>query len=64
MSFSARRRSPISGSSPAKMRIPTDSPHLVTNCKVCMHRIFPDEPRQWSTNPMGVIHMPGDCKEN
>lgn len=35
----------------------------VTNCKLCGWGIFRPQRAVWSLNPMGLVHEPGQCRE-
>lgn len=35
----------------------------VALCKTCMRYLLPDQPRTWSTAPLGLVHAnPDDCR--
>jgi hypothetical protein len=35
----------------------------VALCKTCMRYLLPDQPRSWSTRPLGLVHAnPDDCR--
>lgn len=51
----AKAKDPKDGRKPESGRL-ASSFDVLPVCKLCRHRIFPNESREWSTNPMGLVH--------